>query len=160
MSKSLVVYFSATGVTKKIASKLSEKLGADLFEIVPKELYTSEDLDWKNPQSRSSLEMGDFESRPEIQSKISDINQYSTIFLGFPIWWYQAPTIISTFLESYDFTGKTLSVFATSGGSRLGQTETILKQIVQTAHWKPGLLINKWNDTAISSWIDSVEKNN
>ncbi len=156
MSNSLVVYFSATGITKKVASKLSQKVGADLFEIVPKEVYTSEDLDWKNPESRSSQEMGDFESRPEIQNKISGFEKYSTIYIGFPIWWYQAPTIINTFLESYDFKGKTLSVFATSGGSSLGQTETILKQISPGAQWKPGIVINSWNDSKIESWIESV----
>ena len=160
MSNSIVVYFSATGVTKKVASKLSEKIGADLFEIVPRELYTKEDLDWKNPESRSSLEMGDFESRPEIKDRIKDFDKYSTVYLGFPIWWYQAPTIISTFLEAYDFTGKTISVFATSGGSTLGQTETILRQMSPSAKWRPGIILNSWNNTKVEAWVDSVNQLN
>ncbi len=122
MSRKLVAYFSASGVTAKVAETLAEAIGADIFEIEPKVPYTKADLDWTNRQSRSSIEMNDPASRPAIAGMRDNMADYDTLFVGFPIWWYVAPTIINTFLESYDLTGKTIIPFATSGGSGMGKT--------------------------------------
>ena len=122
MNRKLVAYFSASGVTAKVAETLSETIGADLFAIEPKVPYTKEDLDWMDKNSRSTLEMKDPASRPEIARVRDNMEEYDTVFVGFPIWWYVAPTIINTFLESYDLTGKTIIPFATSGGSGMGKT--------------------------------------
>lgn len=122
MSRKLVAYFSASGVTAKVAETLAEAIGADIFEIEPKVPYTKADLDWTNRQSRSSIEMNDPASRPAIAGVRDNMADYDTLFVGFPIWWYVAPTIINTFLESYDLTGKTIIPFATSGGSGMGKT--------------------------------------
>lgn len=122
MSKKLVAYFSASGVTAKVAETLSDALGADLFEIVPKVRYTKADLDWRDKNSRSTIEMNDPASRPEIETLRDNVSDYDMIFVGFPIWWYVAPTIINTFLESYDLAGKKIIPFATSGGSGMGKT--------------------------------------
>lgn len=121
-NKTLVAYFSASGVTAKAASSLAAASGADLYEIKPAVPYTSKDLNWQDKRSRSSVEMNDPSARPELADKSLDLTAYDRIFLGFPIWWYTAPRIIQTFLESYDFTGKTIILFATSGGSGLGRT--------------------------------------
>ena len=126
MSKKLVAYFSASGVTAKVAERLSESIGADLHEITPKVRYTDADLDWRDKTSRSSIEMSNPASRPEIERIRDNMQDYDTIYLGFPIWWYIAPTIINTFLESYDLTGKTIVPFATSGGSGMGKTNEML----------------------------------
>ncbi len=117
MSKILVAYFSATGVTEKAAKKLSTVTGGDLFEIAPVVPYSAADLEWRNPNSRSSLEMKDKKSRPQVVSRVSDMADYDTIFVGFPIWWYVAPTIVNTFLEEYNLSDKTIIPFATSGSS-------------------------------------------
>ena len=122
MSRKLVAFFSASGVTAKVAETLSETIGADLFAIEPKVPYTKADLDWMDKNSRSTLEMKDPASRPEIARARDNMEEYDTVFVGFPIWWYVAPTIINTFLESYDLTGKTIIPFATSGGSGMGKT--------------------------------------
>lgn len=122
MNRKLVAYFSASGVTAKVAETLSETIGADLFAIEPKVPYTKADLDWMDKNSRSTLEMKDPASRPEIARVRDNMEEYDTVFVGFPIWWYVAPTIINTFLESYDLTGKTIIPFATSGGSGMGKT--------------------------------------
>ena len=122
MSKKLVAYFSASGVTAKVAQTLADAIGADIFEIAPKIPYTAADLNWTDKNARSTIEMNDPSSRPEIGPKMDNMNEYDTIFVGFPIWWYVAPTIINTFLESYDLTGKTIIPFATSGGSGMGKT--------------------------------------
>ena len=122
MNRKLVAYFSASGVTAKVAETLSETIGADLFAIEPKVPYTKADLDWMDKNSRSTLEMKDPASRPEIARVRDNMEEYDTVFVGFPIWWYVAPTIINTFLESYDMTGKTIIPFATSGGSGMGKT--------------------------------------
>mgnify|MGYP002570591299 FL=1 len=122
MSRKLVAYFSASGVTAKVAETLAEAIGADIFEIEPKVPYTKADLDWTNRQSRSSIEMNDPASRPAIAGMRDNMADYDTLFVGFPIWWYVAPTIINTFLESHDLTGKTIIPFATSGGSGMGKT--------------------------------------
>ena len=126
MSKKLVAYFSASGVTAKVAELLSDSIGADLHEITPKVRYTDADLDWRDRTSRSSIEMSNPASRPEIERIRDNMQDYNTIYLGFPIWWYIAPTIINTFLESYDLTGKTIVPFATSGGSGMGKTNELL----------------------------------
>ena len=120
MSNKLVAYFSASGVTGSVAEKLADEIGADLFEIVPEKPYTNADLDWQNSRSRSSVEMKDRDARPAIASKIDDMSRYDVIFVGFPVWWYREPSIIDTFMEAYDFSGKTIVPFATSGGSGLG----------------------------------------
>lgn len=122
MSRKLVAFFSASGVTAKVAEKLSDTIGADLFAIEPKVPYTKADLDWMDKNSRSTLEMKDPASRPKIARARDNMEEYDTVFVGFPIWWYVAPTIINTFLESYDLTGKTIIPFATSGGSGMGKT--------------------------------------
>ncbi len=127
MSKKLVAYFSASGITAKVAERLSESIGADLHEITPKVRYTEADLDWRDKNSRSSVEMSNPASRPEIERVRDNMADYDTIYVGFPIWWYIAPTIINTFLESYDLTGKTIVPFATSGGSGMGKTNEMLQ---------------------------------
>lgn len=124
MSKKLVAYFSASGTTKKVAERLAKAAGADLFEIRPAIPYTSADLNWMDKKSRSSVEMNDPDSRPEIAETIPNMVDYDTVFIAFPIWWYVAPHIIHTFVESYDFSGKTLVPFATSGGSGMGKPWT------------------------------------
>ena len=122
MSKKLVAYFSASGRTAKVAEKLANELGAELYEIKPEVKYTKADLNWMNKKSRSSVEMNDKSSRPAIITGDVDVSGYDTIYLGFPIWWYVAPTLINTFLEAYDFSGKKIVLFATSGGSGFGNT--------------------------------------
>ena len=129
-NKSLVTYFSASGVTKKVAEKLAEAAGADLFEIKPEVAYTEADLNWMDKKSRSSIEMNDKSFRTAIAEKCNNMADYDVVYIGFPIWWYVAPTIINTFLESYDFSGKTIVLFATSGGSGFGNTVAELKRSV------------------------------
>lgn len=121
MSKVLVAYFSASRVTAQVAERLAKETGADLFEIEPEIPYTDEDLDWQDKGSRSSVEMSDRGCRPAIRSKVGDMSQYQVVFIGFPVWWYREPSIIDTFMEAYDFTGKTVIPFATSGGSPMGE---------------------------------------
>ena len=128
MSKKLVAYFSASGTTKKVAERLAKAAGADLFEIKPTIPYTSADLNWMDKESRSSVEMNDPDSRPEIAETMPNMADYDTVFIGFPIWWYIAPHIINTFLESYNLTGKTIVPFATSGGSDMGKTNERLAE--------------------------------
>lgn len=141
--KSLVAYFSASGVTARAAKTLAEAAGADLYEIKPKMPYTKADLNWMDKNARSSIEMKDPSSRPELADENADIASYDVIFLGFPIWWYVAPTIINTFLEAYDFSGKTIILFATSGGSGVGKTVEKLKPSVSdTTVIKEGKLLN------------------
>ena len=122
MSKVLVAYFSASGVTKRLATTLAQATGGDLFEIVPREPYTKSDLNWMNPMSRSSVEMKDRSCRPAIASRVEDMSSYDAVFIGFPVWWYREPSIIDTFAESYDFSGKTIIPFATSGSSGIGSS--------------------------------------
>ncbi len=155
MSKKLVAYFSASGTTKKAAERLAKTVGADLFEIKPAAPYTSADLNSMDKKSRSSVEMNDPSSRPEIAGKLSNMADYDTVFLGFPIWWYVAPRIISTFVESYDFTGKTLVPFATSGGSGMGRTVGELKKLCPKANWKAGKMANNVSDKALADWANS-----
>lgn len=133
MSNVLVAYFSASGVTAGLAENLAKEVGADLFAILPAEPYTAADLDWRNQNSRSSLEMKDMACRPAISGKIADISQYDVIFVGFPIWWYREPSIIDSFMEAYDFSGKTIVPFATSGGSGMGNSENNMQNLAPNA---------------------------
>lgn len=154
MKKTLVAYFSASGVTAGAAKAVADVTGADLFEIKPAIPYTKEDLNWMNKNSRSSVEMKDKASRPEIAEMCENMTEYERVFLGFPIWWYVAPTIINTFLESYDFSGKTIILFATSGGSGFGKTAENLKTSVPyDTIIKEGRLLNGHIDRAeLSAW--------
>ncbi len=157
MGKTLVAYFSASGVTAKVADKLADALGADIYEIRPETPYTKADLNWMDKKSRSTIEMNDKTIRPSIADQDARIEEYDTIFLGFPIWWYVAPTIINTFLESYDFSGKKIILFATSGGSRFGNTVQELKiSVPESCEIVEGKLLNgiqtipgirKWTET-------------
>ncbi len=152
MSKKLVAYFSASGTTKKVAERLAKAAGADLFEIRPAIPYTSADLNWMDKKSRSSVEMNDPDSRPEIAETLPNMADYDTVFIGFPIWWYIAPHIIHTFVESYDFSGKTLVPFATSGGSGMGRTVDELKKLCPNADWKAGKMMGGISDQALAAW--------
>ena len=152
MSKKLVAYFSASGTTKEAAERLAKAAGADLFEIKPTIPYTSADLNWMDKESRSSVEMNDPDSRPEIAETMPNMADYDTVFIGFPIWWYVAPHIIHTFLESYDFDRKMLVPFATSGGSGMGRTVEELRKLCPNADWKAGKLVNGVSDQALAAW--------
>lgn len=156
MSKILVAYFSASGVTKKMANKLAVLASADLYEIKPEVLYSKADLNWMDKNSRSSIEMSNKSMRPAIIKEELDLAKYDTILLGFPIWWYVAPTIINTFLESYDFTGKRIVLFATSGGSGFGNTVNELKGSAQDAIIKEGILLNNASDKKIKEFIENL----
>lgn len=152
MSKKLVAYFSASGETKSVAKRLAKETGADLFEIAPVVPYTSEDLNWMDKKSRSSVEMNDPASRPKIAETLSNMDEYDTVFIGFPIWWYVAPRIIETFVESYHFAGKTVVPFATSGGSGMGKTVSVLKKRCPDADWKDGKMLNGVSDKELADW--------
>lgn len=158
MSKKLVAYFSASGVTAKVADMLADAVGADIYEIRPEVPYTKADLNWMDKKSRSSIEMNDKTIRPTLADKDANVEQYDTIFLGFPIWWYKAPTIINTFLESYDFTGKRIILFATSGGSKFGKTVEELKVSVSAScEIIEGKLLNgKQTTPSIREWTESL----
>ena len=142
MKKTLVVYFSATGTTKAAAQKLATEYNADLFEIVPEQPYTAADLDWRDKQSRSTLEMKDKSSRPAIAAKCDNIADYDTVWIGFPVWWYTAPTIINTFIEAHDLSGKVLNVFATSGGSTVEGSYNDLMKAYPQYTWADKRLMN------------------
>lgn len=156
MNKTLVVYFSASGTTRKIAEMIAEAGDFSLYEITPKELYTSDDLNWMNKKSRSSVEMSNKKIRPEITDTDAHIKEYDTIILGFPIWWYVAPTIVNTFLEKYDFSGKKIVLFATSGGSGFGNTVKELKPSAPGAEIVEGKLLNRANKQEIEKWVKSL----
>ena len=159
MSKKLVAYFSASGVTAKVAELLADAVGADIHEIKPKVPYTKADLNWMNKKSRSSIEMNDKTIRPEIAESNVQIDDYDVIFLGFPIWWYVAPTIINTFLEKYDFSGKKIILFATSGGSKFGKTVEELKVSVSadTEIIEGKLLNGRQSIASVKAWTDTLE---
>ena len=157
MSKTLVAYFSASGSTAEVAKEIAKLADADLFEIKPAKPYTSEDLDWTDKSSRTTIEMQDEKSRPEIAERLSNPEDYDTIFLGFPIWWYVAPHIINNFLESYDFSGKTIRPFFTSGGSGSGQTDEMLHKSAPQAVWRPAKRLYANNSERISNWINDIE---
>ena len=156
--KTLVAFFSASGITRQLARKIEILTKGDLFEIEPKVLYTKEDLDWMDPNSRSSVEMKDKASRPEIKSKVENLSEYDVIYLGFPIWWYVAPTIINTFLESYDFVGKTIILFATSGGSGIGNTVEELKVSAPKAAFKDARVLNNVDSDTLAKWVENNNK--
>lgn len=153
MSKKLVAYFSASGITRNVAKMVAEAAGADLYEITPKEAYTKADLNWMDKKSRSSVEMADKKIRPEITDTDAKIAEYDEIFLGFPIWWYVAPTIINTFLEKYDFTGKKIVLFATSGGSGFGNTIKELQPSAPGAQFVEDKLLNHVNKKEIEELV-------
>ena len=158
MKKKLVAYFSASGETAKLAKTIAGVVDGDLFEIVPAVPYTAADLDWMDKGSRSTTEMNDDNSRPAIAGKVADMAQYDTVFVGFPIWWYQAPRIIETFLESYDFAGKTVIPFATSGGSGMGKTDSILKAVCPAAIWLPGKRMQSGESVAaVEKWVSTLK---
>ena len=157
MSKKLVAYFSASGITEKVAKQIADLAKADICEIKPKVPYTEADLDWMNKSSRSSKEMNNLSYRPEIEDTPLDIAQYDTIYLGFPIWWYIAPTIVNTFLEKHDFSGKKIVLFATSGGSAFGKTIQHLRPSVsKDTTIVEGKILNSATAEDIKTWLDSV----
>ncbi|MDO5156901.1 MAG: flavodoxin [Eubacteriales bacterium] len=156
MEKILVAFFSASGVTKKVAEKLANIAKTDIYEIKPAVPYTKDDLNWMDKKSRSSVEMNDKAFRPEIVKEDLDISSYDTILLGFPIWWYVAPTIINTFLENNDFTGKKIVLFATSGGSGFGNTLRELQPSAAGAIITEGKLLNKATDKEIQAFVKSI----
>ena len=142
MKKTLVVYFSATGTTKAAAQRLAKEFNADLYEITPEQPYTAADLDWRDKTSRSTLEMKDKSSRPAIAGRCENIADYDTVWIGFPVWWYTAPTIVNTFIEAHDLSGKTLNVFATSGGSGVEGSANDLKKTYPQYTWGESRLMN------------------
>ena len=157
MNKTLVAFFSASGTTRRVAEKLAAATGSDLYEIKPAVPYTSADLDWQDKHSRSSVEMNDPASRPELANHDANIGNYERIFLGFPIWWYTAPHIIRTFLESYDLTGKKLVLFATSGGSGLGKTAKDLSSSCPGAKIIEGGMLNgNPSEAELKKWAESL----
>ena len=157
--KFLVAYFSCSGVTAKVAESLAKVVGADIYEIKPAIPYTNADLNWRDNQSRSSVEMNKPSYRPVIAGKVLNMADYDAVFVGFPIWWYVAPTIINTFLESYDFSGKKIIPFATSGGSNLGQTvEKLKSSCSDTVTWLPGKMLNgRISKEMLVEWINKLD---
>ena len=157
MGRKLVAYFSASGVTAKVAETLAEAIGADIYEIAPEVPYTKADLDWMDKNSRSSVEMNDPASRPAINGKRDNMADYDTVFVGFPIWWYVAPTIINTFLESYDLTGKTIVPFATSGGSDIGKTNERLAPSCKGAKLMDGKVFKgNVGHQELAAWVEGL----
>ena len=155
MAKALIAYFSASGVTARAAKEMAAATGADLYEIRPAEPYTDADLNWMDKKSRSTIEMNDPACRPAIAGGVQDMAQYDTVLIGFPIWWYVEPRIVDTFLESYDFFGKTLIPFATSGGSGIGKAEKSLQAHCPAASWAKGQLLN---GAGAADWAQRVLK--
>ena len=153
--KVLVAYFSASGVTKGVTQQLAEVAGADLHEIKPAQPYTDADLDWRNKQSRSSVEMKDKSSRPAITDKLQNMKDYDVVYVGFPIWWYTCPTIVNTFMEAYNFQGKTVIPFATSGGSSIKKACEDLKTTYPNINWKEGKLLNHASKCDLQKWVES-----
>lgn len=159
MSNTLVAYFSATGTTARAAKALADAADADLFEIEPAEPYTSADLNWNDRASRSSREMDDESCRPAVASAVENMDGYDTVFVGFPVWWYVEPRVIDTFLESYDFSGKTIVPFATSGGSGLGRAPQRMQQIAAGSTVTGGRMLNgRQNADELRSWAESVRR--
>jgi flavodoxin len=157
MSKTLVAYFSASGVTAKVANKLAAAVGADLFEIQPEKLYTDDDLNWQNSRSRSSVEMNDRSCRPAIASSVENMAQYDCVFVGFPVWWYREPSIIDTFMEAYDFSGKKVVPFCTSGGSGLGDSAQNMQKLAPGATVVNGKRFSSSaSESELKSWAESV----
>jgi flavodoxin len=158
--KTLVAYFSATGTTAGVAQKLANATGGDLFEIVAEQPYTSEDLDWQNDQSRSAIEMNDRNTRPAISSNVEDMAQYKIVFIGFPIWWGREPSIIDTFVESYDFADKTIIPFATSGSSEIGDSGANIQSLAPNAHVLSGQRFSSdISEEDLKNWADTEMAN-
>lgn len=155
-SKILVAYFSATGTTEAVAKQLAEVTGATLYEIKPEVRYTDADLDWRDASSRSSVEMKDPASRPAIVKDLKDLEKYETVYIGFPVWWYTAPTIINTFLDTYDLSGKTVVFFATSGGSDLEKANAQFKEQYPSLNWKDGKTLNGATKEDIAQWVNTL----
>ena len=158
MSNILVAYFSASGETARLAGTLADAVGGELYEIKPAQKYSTADLDWNDKRSRSTIEMKDKKARPALDGSAANIQKANVVMLGFPIWWYEAPRIIQTFLESYDFSGKTVVPFCTSGGSGLGNTVDILKEsCCAETNWKPGRRFSPYADKAeLKAWTESI----
>ena len=157
-SKILVAYFSATGTTKAVAQRLASVIDGELYEIQPGQPYTDADLDWNDRQSRSSVEMNNPQSRPAIKGKKENMTDYDVVFIGYPIWWNLAPTIVNTFIESHDLKGKTVIPFATSGGSSIGNSVSALKNTYPEIRWHNGRLLNRASEKSIREWADEVLK--
>ena len=156
-NRTLVAVFSASGVTKTVGEEIARIAGADFYEIVPKEPYTAADLDWMDKKSRSSVEMNDPSARPSIAGTVPDMAAYDTVIVGFPIWWGVAPRIVETFLESYDFSGKKIIPFCTSGGSGVGRSDTALhKNVTGDVKWAKGRQINRPSEAEIRRWLEEV----
>jgi flavodoxin len=153
--KVLVAYFSASGVTEGVAKQLADVTGGDLHQIQPEQPYTEADLDWRDKQSRSTIEMQDKNSRPAITNKLTNMQDYDVVYVGFPIWWYTAPTIINTFMEAYDFKGKTVIPFATSGGSDIKKACEDLKAAYPDVNWKEGKLLNRVSKDDLKKWVET-----
>lgn len=156
--KALVAYFSATNTTEGVAEHIAAGLNADLYEIIPEEPYTDADLNYNDNNSRSTIEMNDPAARPAISGSVEDMEQYNIVFIGFPIWWGDAPRIMSTFMESYDFSGKTIVPFCTSGGSGVGSSATNLEELTSGATWLPGTRLNgSDSQETIMEWVNGLE---
>lgn len=155
-TKTLVAYFSATGTTEAVAKDLAEVTGATLYEIKPEVRYTAADLDWRDKTSRSSVEMQDRSSRPAIVKDLADAGSYDVIYIGFPVWWYTAPTLINTFIEAYGFQGKTVIFFATSGGSTIDKANEEFKNQYPEINWKAGKTLNQASQAEIADWVKSL----
>ena len=156
-TKVLVAYFSATNTTRGIAEHIANGLNADIYEIVPKEPYTDADLDYNDNNSRTTIEMNDPDARPAISGSVEDMEQYDIVFIGYPIWWGEAPRIVSTFVESYDFSGKTIVPFCTSGGSGVGSSATNLEQLTDGADWLPGKRLNgSDSQDTVMEWVNGL----
>ena len=159
-SKVLVVYFSATGTTEDVAEHIANGLNADIYEIVPEDPYTDADLNYNDNNSRTTIEMNDPDARPAISGSVEDMDQYTTVFIGYPIWWGDAPRIISTFMESYDFSGKTIVPFCTSGGSGIGSSSSNLEQLTSGATWLSGRRLNgSDSQDTVMEWVNSLGLN-
>ena len=156
--KVLVVYFSATGTTRQVAKQIAKTADADICEIAPAKPYSSADLDWTNKQSRSSVEMNNPKARPEIKAVQVDVSEYDYIFLGYPIWWDLAPRVVNTFIETTNLAGKTVIPFATSGGSSIGNSVAVLKQLYPNIKWQSGKLLNRVNKKEIEAWVATSMK--
>ena len=157
MAKTLVAYFSASGTTERVAKDLAGAVGADLFEIAPEQPYTRADLNWQDKKSRTTIEMNDETVRPAIAGAVADMGAYDTVFVGFPVWWYVEPRIIDTFLESYDFTGKTIVPFATSGGSGLGKAPQRMQSLAPGAKVLAGGLLNgRPSQAELADWAEGM----
>ena len=154
--KTLVAYFSATGTTEQVAKELADVTGGTLYEIKPEVRYTDADLDWHDRNSRSSVEMMNKNSRPAIIKDLNDADGYDRIFIGFPVWWYTAPTIINTFIETYGFEGKTVILFATSGGSTVDKANKDFAASYPAINWKPSKTLNGTSKAAIKAWVEGL----